>query len=123
MCVMGNLEECPSSASWFILDYFFYTLSAVLNVARVPERYFPYIFDILGHNHQWVHVFTTLGTLAHFQMGVVEMEARKSQLPLLLAGLSGWNSVGSVFVMFAVGLLIAALFAKLLTPDGHLKSI
>ena len=41
------------------------------------------------------------------------------------AGRVEWveQCVRSVFVMFAAGTSIAALFAKLLTPDGRLKSI
>uniref|UniRef100_A0A4W3HDH9 Progestin and adipoQ receptor family member 9 n=1 Tax=Callorhinchus milii TaxID=7868 RepID=A0A4W3HDH9_CALMI len=34
-------------------------LSLFFTVSKVPEKIWPGHFDILGHSHQWVHVFTS----------------------------------------------------------------
>jgi len=33
--------------------------------ARVPERWFPQVFDVYGSSHQIMHVLVTCGALSH----------------------------------------------------------
>jgi predicted membrane channel-forming protein YqfA (hemolysin III family) len=37
-------------------------LSAIIYCLHVPERFFPGNFDIIGHSHQWFHIFAALGS-------------------------------------------------------------
>ncbi len=119
-CMLGNEEDCPSRVSLFILGYSSYIISAILNVVRVPERYFPYVFDIIGHNHQWVHVVTTLGTISHFNMVKNDMEAREQEHEYLLNGMNGWNTLGCTAITAILGLVFITWLGYHLTEDGHL---
>ena len=121
ICAFGGKEECPTSATIFIIGYSSYIISAILNVTRVPERYFPYIFDVIGHNHQLFHITTTLGTLSHIWTVELELQARKIEFPLLLAGLSGWNTFGCILGTLAVSAALVTWFGSQLTTEGHLK--
>lgn len=121
ICVFGTGEECSFSMIYLSLCYISYVVAAVLNATRVPEKYVPYLFDVFGHNHQWVHITTTIGTLCHFWAVQVELEIRKDQYPRLLEGLNGWSSLGWMFGTFALTSAIAAWFGCRLTTDGHLQ--
>lgn len=42
-----------------------YAIGAVFYVTRIPERWKPGMFDIVGHSHQIFHVFVVAAALAH----------------------------------------------------------
>ncbi|KAI2469240.1 HlyIII-domain-containing protein [Annulohypoxylon bovei var. microspora] len=48
---------------------------AVVYVARVPERWFPGTFDLLGQSHNWMHVLVVMGALVRLR-GLLEVIAR-----------------------------------------------
>lgn len=54
------------SDKYFILQLICALISALIYVSHIPERYFPGIFDIIGHSHQLFHISTALCT--YFQM-------------------------------------------------------
>lgn len=54
-----------SSLSYFLgLGVLNFT-GAALYTARLPERWFPRTFDIVGSSHQIMHVLVMLGALSH----------------------------------------------------------
>ena len=48
---------------------------AVLYAMRIPERWFPVTFDLLGQSHNWMHVFVLSGALVRLSglLAVCEM--------------------------------------------------
>ncbi|KAL7134474.1 hypothetical protein ABFS83_11G029000 [Erythranthe nasuta] len=54
-----------------------YGVGAVFYVTRIPERWKPGKFDIVGHSHQIFHVFVVLAALAHSASILIIMEWRR----------------------------------------------
>jgi len=50
---------------WLLLQGFLYILGAAIYAARVPERFYPGKFDILGSSHQIFHVLVVCAAVAH----------------------------------------------------------
>ncbi|KAK6151552.1 hypothetical protein DH2020_014187 [Rehmannia glutinosa] len=54
-----------------------YGVGAVFYVTRIPERWRPGAFDIVGHSHQIFHVFVVAAALAHSAATLIIMEWRR----------------------------------------------
>ncbi|XP_009341247.2 heptahelical transmembrane protein 2 isoform X1 [Pyrus x bretschneideri] len=54
-----------------------YASGAAFYVIRIPERWKPGKFDVVGHSHQIFHVFVVLGALAHSAATLVVMDFRR----------------------------------------------
>ncbi|KAG6552870.1 hypothetical protein Mapa_005525 [Marchantia paleacea] len=53
-----------------------YGVGAVLYAARIPERFKPGRFDIVGHSHQIFHVLVVFAALAHYKAGLIDLQWR-----------------------------------------------
>ncbi|KAL1531080.1 heptahelical transmembrane protein 2-like isoform X1 [Salvia divinorum] len=58
-----------------------YGVGAVIYITRVPERWKPGAFDIVGHSHQIFHVFIVAAALAHCAACLMIMDWRCSLTP------------------------------------------
>ncbi len=114
-------DECSHALVWLFLGFTANCLSAIFNTTRVPEKYYPNVFDVFGHNHQWVHNLTTLGTLGHFWTVQIALDVRKELMPVLLDGLTLWSSVGWVVCTVVLTGAMAVWFGSQLTTGGYLK--
>ncbi|GFQ00993.1 heptahelical transmembrane protein 2 [Phtheirospermum japonicum] len=54
-----------------------YGVGAVFYVTRIPERWRPGAFDVVGHSHQIFHVFVVAAALAHCAATLIIMEWRQ----------------------------------------------
>ncbi|XP_068314194.1 heptahelical transmembrane protein 2-like [Pyrus communis] len=54
-----------------------YASGAAFYVARIPERWKPGKFDIVGQSHQIFHIFVVLGALTHSAATLVLMDFRR----------------------------------------------
>ncbi|XP_073034518.1 heptahelical transmembrane protein 3-like isoform X1 [Primulina eburnea] len=54
-----------------------YGLGVVFYVTRIPERWMPGAFDILGHSHQIFHVFVVAAALTHCAATLIIMDWRQ----------------------------------------------
>ncbi|KAI3446706.1 hypothetical protein Pfo_003371 [Paulownia fortunei] len=54
-----------------------YGAGAVFYVTRIPERWKPGAFDIVGHSHQIFHIFVVAAALAHSAATLIIMEWRR----------------------------------------------
>ena len=52
------------------------TAAAIVNVIKVPERWYPGYFDILAHSHQWFHLLIFLGIREQFWLIVHDLHAQ-----------------------------------------------
>ncbi|KAI5285708.1 hypothetical protein KEM52_002320 [Ascosphaera acerosa] len=64
--------------SWLLLQGFLYILGAYLYAIRVPEKWYPGRFDILGSSHQIFHVLVVTAAMAHLRGLLVAFDYRHS---------------------------------------------
>ncbi|KAM9316494.1 membrane progestin receptor epsilon [Gastrophryne carolinensis] len=50
----------PGLCAHFYRRYFWLLVAAFFNISKIPERFLPGRFDIIGHSHQLFHIFTFL---------------------------------------------------------------
>lgn len=56
---------------------FSYLVGAMFYVSRVPEKWKPGWFDLVGHSHQIFHIFVVMGALAHYISVLILYEYRQ----------------------------------------------
>eukprot|EP00794_Sanderia_malayensis_P020424 gene20424-22437_t len=96
----------------FQIHVFFYLSSAIVNMLRFPERVFPGKFDMFGHSHHFLHVFTAIGASYQFDAIHLDMIARKDQLMAHPIQGSINNSLLPLVFSIAVNIIIALCFGK-----------
>lgn len=52
---------------WLLLQGALYILGAYIYASRIPEKWCPGRFDLVGHSHQIFHVLVLLAAFAHFK--------------------------------------------------------
>uniref|UniRef100_A0ACD5YND5 Uncharacterized protein n=1 Tax=Avena sativa TaxID=4498 RepID=A0ACD5YND5_AVESA len=64
-----------------------YGVGAWFYVSRVPEKWRPGVFDVVGHSHQIFHVFVLVGAITHYVAVAVLLHWRE-KVPLACGGAS-----------------------------------
>ncbi|CAN6338428.1 unnamed protein product [Urochloa humidicola] len=72
----GSAPGALASAAYEALMGALYGLGVVVYAARVPERWAPGRFDLVGHSHQLFHLFVVAGAYAHYLAGVEYLKWR-----------------------------------------------
>uniref|UniRef100_A0A0D3HUY5 Uncharacterized protein n=1 Tax=Oryza barthii TaxID=65489 RepID=A0A0D3HUY5_9ORYZ len=67
----GAVREAATSARCEAAMGALYALGVAVYAARVPERWFPGRFDLVGHSHQLFHLLVVAGAYAHY-LGALE---------------------------------------------------
>ncbi|EDO33000.1 predicted protein, partial [Nematostella vectensis] len=67
----------PVAMSYFKRHTVFYLIAAVANTTRIPERLIPGVFDVIGHSHNFLHIFTALGVADQYTAMELEMIHRE----------------------------------------------
>ncbi len=57
--------------SWLVLQGALYIAGASIYAARIPEKWHPGRYDVLGSSHQIFHVFVVLAAISHL-MGLLK---------------------------------------------------
>lgn len=65
---------------WLLLQGFLYILAASVYAARIPERFRPGKFDILGSSHQIFHLLVVCAAVAHLKGLLTAFDYRHSGL-------------------------------------------
>lgn len=120
-CVLTG-QECTRGLSYLAILWISFFGAAFFNASRLPERIFPVKFDIIGHNHQLMHMLTAFGTLAHLWGIYADLDERGPLMDTLLEGMTVYSSLGLSFTTLAVTCALAMWFSSQLTPSGHLRS-
>ncbi|KAI5815743.1 hemolysin-III related-domain-containing protein [Pyronema omphalodes] len=60
--------------NWCIIEGLLYVTGAVIYAMRVPEKFYPGRFDLVGASHQIFHCFVVAAALAHFKGLVVAFD-------------------------------------------------
>ncbi|KAH6686710.1 adiponectin receptor protein 1, partial [Plectosphaerella plurivora] len=63
---VSSLEEMMGLGSFLHLAVI-NSFGAALYVWRIPERWYPGMFDLIGHGHNWMHVLALVGALVRLQ--------------------------------------------------------
>jgi len=72
----GTAPGAVASAGYEALMGALYSLGVAVYAARVPERWAPGRFDLVGHSHQLFHLFVIAGAYAHYLAGVEYLKWR-----------------------------------------------
>ncbi|XP_020244872.1 heptahelical transmembrane protein 5-like [Asparagus officinalis] len=76
LVVFSDRPEAILSTGYEFLMGVFYGLGIVAYVTRVPERWKPGKFDLVGNSHQLFHVLVIAGAYTHYLAGLVYLEWR-----------------------------------------------
>lgn len=105
-----------AAATYFKRHCLFYLISALANMSRMPERYFPGVFDIVGQSHNLLHVFTALGAADQFTSIQMQAEERRATLDNYQIATFG-SSLGLMLIICACNVGIVLWFGKNLKSD------
>ncbi|XP_078372988.1 membrane progestin receptor delta-like [Oculina patagonica] len=111
----------PNSVRLFTGCFLSFGIAAVLNMTRVPERFAPGLFDFIGHSHNLLHVFTTLGDHFAYSVFLSDLAARKEALAAEDIP-SFFETIGLTQLVLAGNLLIVFWFARSLRLTSHSDS-
>lgn len=107
-----NVESLPYHKRHALL----YMISALINVARLPERLTPGTFDCVGNSHHFLHLFTALGASDEFSAIHSDMVKRRAVLSSV-EGPTLLNSVGLMAAFAVLNIGIVLFFANKLKSD------
>ena len=64
---MFGIEQMRSQAglSWVVLQGALYIVGAGIYAARIPEKWYPGRFDVVGSSHQIFHLFVVAAAASH----------------------------------------------------------
>lgn len=114
--VEGISSIDPIAWSYFKRHSIFYLIAAIANTTRMPERLMPGVFDIVGHSHNFLHVFTALGVSDQFTAMAIEMHHRRPTLEPLGGMFLSSYSLAMMIVVSLTNVFIVIWFGT------HLKS-
>ncbi|KAF8783975.1 hypothetical protein HU200_000067 [Digitaria exilis] len=77
LVIYGGTSPGAVASAWYeALMGALYGVGVVVYAARVPERWAPGRFDLVGHSHQLFHLFVVAGAYAHYLAGVEYLKWR-----------------------------------------------
>lgn len=79
LAVFNDRPEAILSTGYELLMGIFYGLGVVVYATRVPERWKPGKFDLVGNSHQLFHVLVIAGAYTHYLAGLVYLEWRDTE--------------------------------------------
>ena len=93
----------------YVRHMIYLTAAAIVNVIKVPERWYPGCFDILAHSHQWFHLLIFLGIREQFWLIIHDIHAQfgdESRHAHLLAQTPDLNWVALLYVILIGSLTV-----------------
>jgi adiponectin receptor len=73
LCMYGfKALDQQMGIRWVMMEGFLYVVGAVIYAARVPERWAPRKYDLLGASHQIFHFFVVAAAMSHL-VGLVKV--------------------------------------------------
>ena len=58
-------KDCSDGTFYVSLGYLFYLMGSLMYSLKIPERWAPGKFDLVGVGHQFMHVFVALGSMSY----------------------------------------------------------
>lgn len=72
-----NSPQVPVALGYEVVMGLLYAAGSGFYISRIPERWRPGAFDIVGHSHQIFHVFVVAAALTHSAATLVIMDWRR----------------------------------------------
>ena len=111
--IAGHRHLVDSDATFqyrYVRHLVLMVIGAIIQIAKVPERWFPGYFDIFGHSHQWFHLFVFLSIREQFWLVIGDIgDARHKGS--LTASSSTLSTVLVYFVCFSTVLATVTYFS------------
>lgn len=106
--------ECHAiSKPYFLRQVWCFAIAAFSNAYRLPERWFPKVFDFFGQSHHFLHILCAIGAGDEFTAVMLDMEGRRQILEHLhTVTLS--NSLGLMSLVLVGNITVVLMFAKTL---------
>ncbi|KAJ0961236.1 hypothetical protein J5N97_000782 [Dioscorea zingiberensis] len=79
LMVFGDQPVAVMTTVYELVMGGFYGLGVVVYAARVPERWMPGMFDLVGHSHQLFHVLVIAGAYTHYLASVMYLNWREME--------------------------------------------
>lgn len=111
-CYDGVDSIASDSLRLFGIHCFFYLASALVNMLRVPERVFPGKFDLFGHSHHFLHIFTAVGASYQFDSIHIDMITRHNEIKANAIQANFMNCLFPLAMSFACNFGIAFTFGR-----------
>ncbi|PSN51439.1 Membrane progestin receptor gamma [Blattella germanica] len=99
-------DGLTAPALFHFLQFFFISLAGFFYGSHLPEILFPGKFDLLGHSHNFLHVFGSLATYMQMRAGIMDMNSRG----LMKHSLEGKAAVAAVASFTALTGFIVVIF-------------
>lgn len=112
----------PDSVHIFKGCFLSFATAALANMSRVPERFFPGTFDLIGQSHHFLHVMTTIGDHFAYSVFLSDLTARKEALTVEHIP-SFPETIGLTLLVLAGNLAIVFWFARSLRFTSDTDSI
>ncbi|KAK6538749.1 hypothetical protein TWF694_010322 [Orbilia ellipsospora] len=74
-----EITDRMSGLKWLVAEGVAYIVGALLYAARVPERWKPGKFDIIGASHQIFHILVLVGAGCHLKSMVLAFDNAHSE--------------------------------------------
>lgn len=111
----------PDSVHIFNGCFLTFATAALANMSRVPERFFPGTFDLIGQSHHFLHVMTTIGDHFAYSVFLSDLTARKEALTVEHIP-SFPETIGLTLLVLAGNLAIVFWFARSLRFTSDIDS-
>ncbi|KAJ0982160.1 hypothetical protein J5N97_010415 [Dioscorea zingiberensis] len=79
LMVFGDQPVAVMTTVYELVMGGFYGIGVVVYAARVPERWMPGMFDLVGHSHQLFHVLVIAGAYTHYLASVMYLNWREME--------------------------------------------
>ena len=94
-CILSN-KDCSGGVFYVGLTYLLHFSGMLMYALKVPERWAPGKFDLIGNGHQWMHILVGLGTVTY--MWAIQTDLREREHILSLDLLTFSSSLAWVLV-------------------------
>ncbi|EDV24016.1 uncharacterized protein TRIADDRAFT_57064 [Trichoplax adhaerens] len=96
------------SATHLVRQWSWYVAAITAYVFKIPEKFAPGKFDVIGHSHQWFHVFLSLGTVEQINSLEFDVNAcRPKYMPSDAP--SFFITIGSMMLAILLNALIVSI--------------
>ena len=75
-------RDCSEGVVYLCLTDISYTIGMLMYAFKVPERWTPGRYDLIGNGHQWMHFFTSLGPAFFITAIATDLKEREHFLSL-----------------------------------------
>lgn len=108
--IYGILSSFYTKSTWFHYSQFFWcTLMAVTMTAKIPEKYFSEYFDVVGHSHQWFHIFVFIATNNQINAVILDMKHLEHTQGIPASSFIG--TVGLVILVIVIDAFIVVIYS------------